>query len=142
MIKIPLQIIELERENYHILIEGSFEDGTPSHWIIDTGASKSVLDKNLSSHYEDVDSDDLEDYQSAGINQGMMETSVGKLTCLRFGDLEIAGQKVALIDLDHVNEIYEKYTSYRISGLLGGDILMHYQCKIDYAAKIIQFETS
>jgi hypothetical protein len=141
MIEIPLQIIELEHENYHILIEGSFEDGTPSCWIIDTGASKTVLDKNLSSYYENLDSDDLEDYQSAGINQGMMETSVGKLTHLRFGDLRIAGQKVALIDLNHVNEIYGKYTTYRIAGLLGGDILMQHQCKIDYAAKIIQFQT-
>jgi hypothetical protein len=140
MIEIPLQIIELEHENYHILIEGSFDDGTPSCWIIDTGASKTVLDKNLSSYYENMDSDDLEDYQSAGINQGMMETSVGKLTYLRFGDLKIVGQKVALIDLSHVNEIYGKYTSYRIAGLLGGDILMQYQCKIDYEAKIIQFQ--
>lgn len=141
MIEIPLQIIELERENYHILIEGNFEDGTPSCWIIDTGASKTVLDKNLSSHYELMDSDDMEDYQSAGINQGMMETSVGKLTYLRFGDVKITGQKVALIDLNHVNDIYGKYTSYRIAGLLGGDILMQHQCKIDYANKIIQFQT-
>ena len=140
MIEIPLQIIELEYENYHILIEGNFEDGTPSCWIIDTGASKTVLDKNLSSYYELMDSDDMEDYQSAGINQGMMETSVGKLTYLRLGDLKITGQKVALIDLNHVNEIYGKYTSYRIAGLLGGDILMQHQCKIDYANKIIQFQ--
>ena len=140
MIEIPLQIIELERENYHILIEGNFEDGTPSCWIVDTGASKTVLDKNLSSHYELMDPDDMEDYQSAGINQGMMETSVGKLTYLRFGEVKIIGQKVALIDLNHVNDIYGKYTSYRIAGLLGGDILMQHQCKIDYANKIIQFQ--
>lgn len=140
MIEIPLQIIELERENYHILIEGNFEDGTPSCWIIDTGASKTVLDKNLSSNYELMDSDDMEDYQSAGINQGMMETSVGKMTYLRFGNVRIKGQKVALIDLNHVNDIYGKYTSYRIAGLLGGDILMQHQCKIDYANKIIQFQ--
>lgn len=140
MIEIPLQIIELERENYHILIEGNFEDGTPSCWIVDTGASKTVLDKNLSLHYELMDPDDMEDYQSAGINQGMMETSVGKLTYLRFGEVKIIGQKVALIDLNHVNDIYGKYTSYRIAGLLGGDILMQRQCKIDYANKIIQFQ--
>jgi len=140
MIEIPLQIIELERENYHILIEGNFEDGTPSCWIIDTGASKTVLDKNLSSHYELIDSDDMDDYQSAGINQGMMETSVGILTYLSFGKVKITGQKVALIDLNHVNDIYGKYTLYRIAGLLGGDILMQHQCKIDYANKIIQFQ--
>jgi len=140
MIEIPLQIIELEHENYHILIEGNFEDGTPSCWIIDTGASKTVLDKNLSSYYELMDSDAMEDYQSAGINQGMMETSVGRLTYLRFGDLKITEQKVALIDLNHVNDIYGKYTSYRIAGLLGGDILMQHKCQIDYANKIIRFQ--
>jgi len=139
MIEIPLQIIELEHENYHILIEGNFEDEAPSCWIIDTGASKTVFDKNLSSYYEMNDSDDMEDFQSAGINQGMTETSVGKLNFLRFGNLKIIEHKVALIDLNHVNEIYEKYTSYRIAGLLGGDILMRYQCRIDYANKIIRF---
>ena len=140
MIEISLQIIELEQENYHILIEGYFEDETPSCWIIDTGASKTVLDKNLSLYYESIDPDENEDFQSAGINQGMTETSVGKLNFLRFADLIITEQKVALIDLSHVNEIYEKYTSYRIAGLIGGDILMMYKCRIDYANKIIQFQ--
>jgi len=140
MIEIPLQIIELEHENYHILIEGFFEDETPSCWIIDTGASKTVLDVNLSKYYEIIESDNIDDYQSAGINQGMMETSVGKMLSLRFGDLEISGHKVALIDLNHVNDIYEKYTDYRIAGLLGGDILMQHNCLIDYKQRVIQFQ--
>jgi len=140
MIEIPLQIIELENENYHILIEGEFQDGTPSCWIIDTGASKSVLDINLNLYYEILDSDNEEDFQSAGINQGMMETSVGKMFFLKLGELEITNNKVALIDLKHVNEIYGKYSSYRIAGLLGGDILMHYKCRIDYNTKTIQFQ--
>jgi len=139
MIEIPLLLIELERENYHILIQGHFEDETPAYWIIDTGASKSVLDINLKAFYEVTDSDNEDDYQSAGINQGMLETSVGKMAYLRFGDLKITNHKLALIDLTHVNDIYSKYTSYRISGLLGGDILMHYHCKIDYSRKTIQF---
>ena len=139
MIEIPLQIIELEDDNYHILIEGNFEDETPSYWIIDTGASKTVLDSNLKQFYANVESDNEEDYQSAGINQGMLDTSVGKMYFLRFGQFKITNQKVALIDLNHVNEIYEKYTSFKIAGLLGGDILMHYKCVIDYSRKIIKF---
>ncbi len=139
MYEFPLQIIELEENNYHILIEGQFEEEAPSCWIVDTGASKTVLDINLSSFYEIIDSDNIDDYQSAGINQGMMETSVGKMTQLRFGDMEITGHKVALIDLSHVNEIYGKYTSFRIAGLLGGDILMEHRCIIDYSNRIIQF---
>ena len=140
MIQLPLQIIELEKDNFHLLIEGVFNDDTPTYWIIDTGASKSVLDLSLSPYYEIIDSDNEEDYHSAGINQGMMETSVGKMVSLKLGELEIINQKVALIDLNHVNEIYGKYTSSRIAGLLGGDILMHYKCRIDYGSKTIQFQ--
>ena len=140
MITIPLQIVELEKDNYHILIEGEFQDETVSSWIIDTGASKSVLDINLKNYFEILDSDNEDDYHSAGINQGMMETSVGKMFFLKLGDLKIVNQKVALIDLNHVNEIYGKYASNQISGLLGGDILMQYKCRIDYKSKTIQFQ--
>jgi len=132
MIEIQLQIVELEHHNYHILIEGNFDDDTISCWIIDTGASKTVMDSNLNQFYEQTDSDNEDDYQSAGINQGMMETMVGVIPKLCFGELVICNQKVALIDLSHVNEIYEKYTEHRIAGLLGGDILMQYKCLIDY----------
>jgi len=142
MIEIPLQIIELENDNFHILIEGSFYDGTTANWIIDTGASKTVLDSNLNQFYEGVESDNEEDYQSAGINQGMLDTTVGLIDRLQLGDLEISNLKVALIDLKHVNEIYEKYTRYKIAGLIGGDILMNYQCVIDYENKLIRFRTS
>lgn len=139
MIELPLQIIELEKDNFHILIEGEFFDKTISGWIIDTGASKSVMDVNQKTYYEIMDSDNMDDYHSAGINQGMMETMVGKLGFLKFGGLEIYDHKVALIDLQHVNEIYGKYTPYRISGLLGGDILMQYRCRIDYENRTIRF---
>jgi hypothetical protein len=141
MIQVPLQIIELEPHNYHILIEGNFNDKTTSCWIIDTGASKTVLDSNLKPYYETIDSDNEDDYQSAGINQGMMETSVGVIPQLCFGELMIFHQKVALIDLNHVNDIYGKYTKYQIAGLLGGDILMQYKCLIDYEKEIITFKT-
>jgi len=139
MIEIPIKIIELEKDNFHILIEGEFQDSTSLSWIIDTGASKSVMDVNQKAYYEILDSDNEDDYHSAGINQGLMETSVGKLFYLKFGKLEIFNQKVALIDLDHVNEIYGKFTSCRIAGLLGGDILMEYKCRIDYGSKTIRF---
>lgn len=140
MIEIPIQIIELEKDNFHILVECKFQDDTPAYWIVDTGASKSVLDFNLEDYYEILDSDNEDDYHSAGINQGMMETSVGKMLLLRLGELEITSHKVALIDLNHVNEIYEKFTNYHIAGLLGGDILMQYNCRIDYRSKTIQFQ--
>lgn len=140
MTELPLTVIELESENYHILLDGKFEDESTHCWIIDTGASKTVLDSNLKQHYEIIDPENADDYQSAGINQGMLATSVGLLPELIFGDLHIKNLKVALIDLGHVNEIYSKYTTKKIAGLLGGDILMEYACQIDYSRKTIRFQ--
>ena len=65
MIEIPLQIIELERDNFHILIEGHFGNESTLYWIIDTGASKTVLDVTLNSFYDIIESDNIDDYQSA-----------------------------------------------------------------------------
>ena len=138
-IEVPLKIIELEFDNYHILLEGTFRDGTTAFWVIDTGASKTVLDKNLTEQYKLIETSNPEDYQSAGINQGMMETAVGELKYINIRGLEIENRKVALIDLSHVNEIYSKYTTCQIAGLIGGDILMHYHSKIDYENKVIRF---
>jgi hypothetical protein len=139
MIEIPLRIIELEKDNFHILIEGHFGDEVPMYWIIDTGASKTVLDVNLREYYGIIESDNIDEYQSAGINQGVMETLVGKMFTMYIDRLKIDELKVALIDLSHVNDIYSKYTSIRIAGLLGGDILMQYKCMIDYEREIILF---
>lgn len=132
---LKLKIVELETENYHIMVDGEFADGTCSTWIIDTGASKTVLDKNLSDYYSISESDHPDGLQSAGINEGMVDTQVGRMKSLKLGTVQIDNLKVALIDLSHVNDIYSKYSDLRIAGLIGGDILKKYHAVIDYRKK-------
>lgn len=132
-------MIELEHHNYHVLAQGKFEDGQKGYWIIDTGASKTVFDKSLEQYFSLIEPETDEEYQSAGISEGMVETGVGELRYLAFGKLRLKNQKVALINLDHVNEIYQKYRNIRICGLLGSDLLKKYQCVIDYKYETISF---
>ena len=139
MAKIPIELVELERHNYHLLVKAKFEDREFGYWIIDTGASKTVFDKGLKQYYDLIDADDDEEYQSAGISEGMVETSVGEVRSVSLGDLKLKNQKVALINLDHVNEIYQKYRDVRICGLLGSDLLKKFQCVIDYKYETISF---
>ena len=139
MAKIPVELIELEHHNYHLLVQGKFEDGEKGYWIIDTGASKTVFDKRLEKYYSLVEPASDEEYQSAGISEGMVETAVGELHSMAFGKLKVKAQKVALINLDHVNEIYRKYRDVRICGLLGSDLLKKHQCVIDYKYETISF---
>ncbi len=135
-IKIPLNIIELENDNFHPVVSGVFTDGTEVNWIIDTGASKTVFDKSLLKHYTILD-DDTEEVHSAGIGEKPLETTAGRLNPFYFGKLKVEMEKVALLNLSHINDLYAKATQLKICGLIGGDFLVKHKAVIDYKRKII-----
>lgn len=140
-IELPLEMVELEEQNYHLMLKSCLADGTEAWWIVDTGASKTVFDLNQENYFQLVEPHSKQEYQSAGINEGMVATKVGNISKIRFGSLKIKNLKVALIDLKHVNEIYHRYHDKRVAGLLGSDILVNYGCRIDYLNKSITFQT-
>ena len=139
MIELPLELIELEENNFHLLLKSRLDDGKKVFWIVDTGASKTVFDRSMEGYYVLVKTGSNEEYQSAGISVGMVETQVGCMKSLKFGKLKIKNLRVALIDLSHVNEIYKKYRDIKVAGLLGSDILKAYGCRIDYQSGKISF---
>lgn len=131
---IPIDIIELESENYHLIITSAFADGVKGNWVIDTGASKTVFDKNLTDYFL-LSDDETEDLHSAGINDEPLKTSMGYLKRFSFGKLEVENMKVALLDMSHINELYSKVTDIKICGLLGSDFLLKHKGLIDYKRK-------
>lgn|SRR5690606_2480356 len=132
--KIPLQIVELEDDNYHLVVQSVFDDKSTGFWVVDTGASKTVFDKNLENLYfsEEENTDQL---HTAGIGDKPIETTVAVLNLFSLGKLKVEKLKVALLDLTHINKLYSKATNLHICGLLGGDFLMKYQALIDYPKK-------
>ena len=139
-IKIPLQIVELEDDNFHLVVQSVFDDKTTGFWIVDTGASKTVFDKNLQNQYvsEEESSDQL---HTAGIGEKPIETTIAILKPFSLGKISVNNQKVALLDLTHINKLYSKATSLQICGLLGGDFLMQHKADIDYRKKIMILQT-
>ena len=131
---IPIRIIELEQNNYHIILTSRFEDGSEGFWLIDTGASKSIFDRNLETHFKIIEglSDEL---YSAGKGDEIMKSEVAVLNPFWFEKLRIEEMRVAVLDLSHINELYSKYTDIKICGLIGGDFLVKYGVTIDYQRK-------
>lgn len=129
--KIPIELIELEHQNFHPLLTAVFADGSTGLWVIDTGASKSIFDKNLAKHYE-VISGMSEDLHSAGIADQPMKSEVAKMRAFKLAGMQIEEMKVAVLDLSHINELYASSTDLKICGLLGGDFLVQYKAVIDY----------
>jgi hypothetical protein len=139
MIILPLELIELEENNFHLVLKGKLGNGKGIYWIVDTGASKTVFDSNLEDGYKLIKESDHGQYQSAGISVGMVETRVGSIEKMKLGKLKIRDLKVALIDLSHVNDIYRKYRDIQIAGLLGSDVMKAYGCQIDFQSATITF---
>jgi hypothetical protein len=139
-IKIPLKIVELEDNNFHLFVPSVFPDGTTGYWAIDTGASKTVFDKNKETMYS-VSGEKTDQVHTAGISEKPMETIIAYLKPLYLGKLELRKMKVALLDLSHINNLYSKAVNLKIHGLLGGDFFMKYNAIIDYKRKIIVLHT-
>lgn len=132
--KIPIELIELESENYHILVSSVFGDKETGRWVIDTGASKSVFDINLQEHilYSYGESEDL---HSAGISDEPIKGQLAQLKPLIFSGLKIYDMKVVALDLSHINKLYESSAGIEICGLLGSDFLVRYKATIDFRRK-------
>lgn len=133
-IKIPLQLIELEDDNFHLVVESVLPDKTTGYWIVDTGASKTVFDKNLSENFREVETAP-EEIHTAGIGEKPLESSVGSLNPFTLGKLKVGQLRVALLDLSHLNNYYSKVTSLKICGLLGSDFLFWRHALIDFKKK-------
>jgi hypothetical protein len=129
--KLPLEILEIDPGNFHLLLTSKFSSGENGVWVIDTGASKTVFDKNAITLIQSI-AEETEDLHSASGGLAPVETQQAHLKPLSFGRLKIESLEVSLLDLNHINELYDKAASRKICGLLGGDFLHQHKAVIDY----------
>ena len=129
-------MVELEDNNFHIVAHSVFDDKSTGFWVVDTGASKTVFDKNLEKQYI-ISEEETDQLNTAGIGEKPIETTIATLKPFSLGKLNVENLKVALLDLKHINNLYAKATSHNICGLLGGDFLMKNQAVVDYKRRIL-----
>ena len=131
IIRVPLQLINLQNDGFHLLVE-VVVFGKPFNVVLDTGASKTVLDKtNVMNHIADGDllnSDKL----STGLGTNSMESFIIHLPALHIGKLKLKNFEAAVLDLSSISEAYENLQLPPVIGVLGGDILQQYRAVIDY----------
>ena len=131
-----MQLIELENDNFHLIVTSVFTDGTTGYWAVDTGASKTVFDKNLDTMYS-ASEEKADEVHTAGISEKPLETVIAYLKPFSIEKLKEKNLRVALLDLSHINKLYSKAARLNICGLLGGDFLMKYEAILDYRKRIM-----
>ncbi len=129
-VKIPMEIVELEEGTIHLLAP-VVRDGLENHWwVVDSGASRSVIDTGLVSYFVEEQS---EGSMATGLGKEMVETTVGTIKNFCLGGKSFDDLQVAIVDLHHINEEYSKYSDKKIAGLLGSDFFFRERAIIDYA---------
>ncbi len=130
-VKIPITVRGIEEDGFHLTISARI-NGKAVQLLIDTGASRTVFDKERSLRYVGESSHEPHDKLSTGLGTNTMKTHLVKLKKIRIGELLIENFEAVLLDLAHVNESYEKLGLAPIDGVLGGDVLYKYKAVINY----------
>lgn len=138
-LEIPIELIELEDQSFHLLIKCKLSDREEGDLVIDTGASKTVIDRNFVTNYTILENQDSE-MKSRGLGEGSLNTEMVKIDSFQLGDFLVTDLHCALIDLSGINEMYQEHCQRKICGLLGSDFLLKHKAIVDYNRLILSLE--
>ena len=129
--KIPFEFVSIESDGVHIVLQAHINNKL-SRLLIDTGASRTVFDKNrISLFVENIEMHENEQL-STGLGTNDMISHIITLESLEIGELHLQEYTSVIIDMVHINQSFEAYNLQAIDGVLGGDILRDYKAEIDY----------
>ena len=133
-IEVPLQLLDIEGEGFHIMVKGMIH-GKEANFFIDTGASRSVFDpKTISNFIDDIQFEKKEGL-TAGVGSSDLESATFRIDVFSIGKVEICDYEAVALDLENIHEMYGKLGLPRIDGIIGGDLLKRYKSVINYKGK-------
>lgn len=137
MQNIPFEVIGLQADGFHIITEIEIFD-KKFKMVIDTGASKTVLDKetllNSGINEEEFLNTDI---LSTGLGTNTMESFMITLPIFKLADWQVKNFTAAVLDLSSINFAYNQIGLDPVIGVLGGDILKLYGARIDYRKNLL-----
>ena len=129
--KIPVKILPIEEDGFHLQLK-VYINNRVANVLIDTGASKTVFDKNrITSFVKDTEFQSNERL-STGLGTNTMASQTTELKKLKIGEIIIENYKTVLLDLGHVNHSYQLLGLKQIDGVIGSDLLKKFKAVIDY----------
>lgn len=134
--EIPLQIIDLQDDGFHPLVEVVIY-GKAFLLVLDTGASKTAFDKEVLQNANNYAVFSESDKLSTGLGTTTMASFTATIHDMQIGALHIPEFEVAVLDLSTINYAYSQLNKPMVLGVLGGDILMKYSAIVDYGMQTL-----
>lgn len=136
-IEVPLQVLDIEGEGFHIMVKGLIH-GKEASFLVDTGASRSVFDPKTIATFIDDPAFEKKEGVTAGVGSSDLESATFRMDSLAIGELEIRDYEAVALDLENIHEMYGNLGLPHIDGIIGGDILKRHKAIINYKAKKIR----
>ena len=122
---IPFKILSTN----HIIVDAAVND-VNGKFLIDTGASSSCIDLNKSNKFKL--NYGKSDEQASSATDEIKETYISKKNSLLIGEFYINDLDIILFNMQHVIKSLLDKDEIEIEGIIGADILIKYNCCIDY----------
>lgn len=124
----PIRDIPVELNTVHLFLQASVNGSEPLWWILDTGASITVMNRATA---ERLGMELEGSIEGRGAGEGTTEVKlIGDVT-LSLPGAELRGQTVAAIDLERIEALMGR----PLDGILGYDFLSRFVVEIDYPAR-------
>ncbi|NVO09198.1 MAG: aspartyl protease family protein [Bacteroidales bacterium] len=136
IVKIPFQIIELESQSYHIVVDGKIAS-LELTFIIDTGASRTIIDKCYADKLEKIPFG-AESPMATGLSAEQIPVELYNISLLMLNDVSFKDAQALTADLNPINEVYSDIAGKRIGGLIGCDFLLKNIKTIDFKGKCLK----
>lgn len=119
------------------VIEGRL-NGKPALFIIDTGASVSILNKSDSRRFG-FRCTDSAGHHVAGLGGGNSEMNLAINCEVEFGTMKLRNVRFHAKGLGRVVSVISAHEGVRITGIIGANIIEQYKITIDYKNRTISF---
>lgn len=135
---IPIEFVQID-EGIHLLVEVII-NGFPVKLVLDTGASRTVLDRNTIDLFL-VDQIEETDEESTSIGNQSLKSQKAVINELLFGTISLKNKIVNVLDLANVIEVYETLNLPMIHGILGAELLQELNAIINFKEKSVTMST-
>ncbi|MBL0743144.1 retropepsin-like aspartic protease [Chryseolinea lacunae] len=118
-------------------------NGKPAFFIVDTGASVSILNEQAARHFgfRIATEGMYEAVEVTGFNGTSTMHHAGRCI-LEIGDLQIRSLRFKSRDMSDFSSVFFDQERIRIAGILGADMLTQYNMTIDFGTKTLVFKAT
>lgn len=129
---VPIKIKKMPSGHLHLFGQLNGVDG---NFVLDTGAGTTVIEKKNKEKFGMQTKATENKATGAGGTDMQMQTSTQN--AFNVGTLKLSNLKLMLLNLDHINNAFERMGLEKVDGVIGADILTNNKAIIDYTNLIL-----